>query len=228
MTVRYEILVPGSSLAFEGGFFGISSIVLVEAGGKRALFDCGHGTTRRLLREGLAARGLALDDIDLLVFSHGHFDHVLNLDLFPNAPILMSRDERDYVETPFEDDPATPRYLPALLSDRDVQLIDGEAEILPGVTAFPTPGHAPGHISLELAAADGPVVLAADALKTAREALSGIPDMEIDPQKRGKAAIREVLRRGKVIVPGHHPTLFKDEDGNLSWSDLQEMPLLIR
>ncbi|WP_346911727.1 hypothetical protein [uncultured Roseibium sp.] len=58
MAVRYEILVPGSSLAFDGGFFGISSIVLIETGGKRALFDCGHGTTRRMLRERLAGLDL--------------------------------------------------------------------------------------------------------------------------------------------------------------------------
>jgi N-acyl homoserine lactone hydrolase len=228
MSVQYDVLVPGSSLAFQGGFFGISSIVLVEAGGKRALFDCGHGVTRRMLRASLAERGLGLDDIDLLVFSHGHFDHVLNLDLFPNAPILMSRDEREYVETPFADDPATPFYLPALLAGRDVQLIDGEAEILPGVTMFPTPGHAPGHVSLELATDTGPVVLAADALKTAREATTGIPDMEIDPQKRGKASIQEILKRGRTIVPGHFPTIHCSEDGKLSWSDIQEMPLLIR
>lgn len=228
MGVTYDVLVPGSSLAFEGGFFGISSIVLVEAGGKRALFDCGHGTTRRMLVSALKARGLGFDDIDLLVFSHAHFDHILNLDLFPNAPILMSRDEREYAETPFADDPATPRYVPALLAGRDVQLVDGEAEILPGVTLFPTPGHAPGHVSLELAHESGPVVLAADALKTVREASTGIPDMEIDPQKRGKASIREILRRGRTIVPGHFPTIHRDDDGRLSWTEIQEMPLIIR
>lgn len=228
MTVSYKTLIPGSSLAFKGGFFGISSIVLIETGGKRALFDCGHGTTRGPLLHSLNQFGLTPDEIDLLIFSHGHFDHVLNLDLFPDAPILMSQAERDYVETPFEHDTVTPRFLPALLAARDVQLVDGEAEILPGVTMFPTPGHAPGHVSLELATTDGPVVLAADALKTAREALSGIPDLEFDPQKRGKDAIQEVLRRGKIIVPGHHPTLYKDANGKLSWTDLQEMPLLIR
>ncbi|AXS41347.1 MBL fold metallo-hydrolase [Breoghania sp. L-A4] len=228
MSVQYDVLVPGSSLAFEGGFFGISSIVLVTVGDTKALFDCGHGVTRRLLLTALKQRGLEPDDIDLLVFSHGHFDHVLNMDLFPGAPILMSRDERDYIESPFPDDPATPRYLPQLLDPRDVQLIDGEAEILPGVTLFPTPGHAPGHVALELAADEGPVVLAADALKTVREASTGIPDMEIDPLKRGAASIQECLRRGRTIVPGHFPTIHRADDGKLSWTGIQEMPLLIR
>lgn len=225
---HYDVLVPGSSLAFHGGFFGISSIVLIEAGGKRALFDVGHGVTRRMLLAALEARSLSPRDIDLLVFSHGHFDHVLNMDLFPDAPIVMGREERDYLDAIYDEDTTTPRFVAALLRERDVRTIDGEEEILPGVVMFPTPGHSPGHVSLEIAHESGPVVLAADALKTMREATTGIPDMEIDRKKRGKASIQEVLRRGRTIVPGHFPTLHKDPDGRLWWDEIQEMPLLIR
>jgi N-acyl homoserine lactone hydrolase len=225
---KFDVLVQGSSLAFHGGFFGISAIVLVTSGKTRALFDVGHGVTRKMLLDALAARDLAPADIDLIVLSHGHFDHVLNLDLFPGKPVIMSRDERDYVETPFEHDWVTPRFVPMLLEGRDVRLTIGEEEILPGVTAFPTPGHSPGHISLELATEDGPTVLAADALKTAREASTGIPDLEFDPEKRGRASIQEVLLRGRTIVPGHFPTIQADEHGKLTWSGVQEMPLILR
>lgn len=227
-TASYDVLVPGSSLAFEGGFFGISSIILVTAGGKRALFDCGHGVTRRLLLAALSERGLSPRDIDLLVFSHGHFDHVLNLDLFPDAPIIMGREEREYLDAVYEDDSTTPRYLASLLAAREVRTVDGEAEILNGVVMFPTPGHSPGHVSLELPRLEGAIVLAADALKTAREASTGIPDMEIDRHKRGRASIREVMRRGRVIVPGHFPTIHHDGDGRLRWDEVQLMPLLVR
>lgn len=228
MSVSYDVLVPGSSIAFEGGFFGISSIVLIDFEGRKALFDCGHGPTRQLLVKALRDRNLTPDTIDYLIFSHGHFDHVLNLDLFPNATIIMSREEWDYIQSPFPDDHVTPVYLASILKNRKVELIDGEKELFKDIIMFPTPGHAPGHVSLELKTEDGPVVLAADALKTAREALSGIPDMELDPQKRGKAAIQEVLKRGKIIVPGHFPTLYQDDNGKISWSDVQELPLLIR
>lgn len=228
VTPHYDILVEGSSVAFHGGFFGISSIVLVTSGKTRALFDCGHGVTRKLLLDALDTRGLGPADIDLVILSHGHFDHVLNLDLFPGVPVAMSRDERDYIETPSDADWVTPRFLPMLLEGREMRLTTGEEEILPGVTAFPTPGHAPGHISLELPSPEGPVVLAADALKTAREASTGVPDLEFDPQKRGRASLQEVLRRGRVIVPGHFPTIHKDEAGRISWTGVQEMPLLFR
>lgn len=228
MPASFDILVPGSSIAFHGGFFGISAIVMVTGGKTRALFDVGHGVTRKMLIDALAARGLSPADIDVIVLSHCHFDHVLNLDLFPGRPVIMSRDEREYIEEPFEHDWVTPRFVPALLEGRDVRLTEAEEEILPGVVAFPTPGHSPGHISLQLAASGGPVVLAADALKTAREASTGIPDLEFDPQKRGRASLQEVLRRGRTVVPGHFPPFEVDEHGRLTWSDVQEMPLILR
>ncbi|MCX2721166.1 MBL fold metallo-hydrolase [Roseibium salinum] len=228
MVPQYEILVEGSSVAFQGGFFGISTIVLIRSGATLALFDCGHGVTRKLLLDALQHRGLAPKDIDLVILSHGHFDHVLNLDLFPEVPVVLSRDEYDYIQAPFESDWVTPRLLPMLLEGRELRLTAGEEEILPGVTAFPTPGHAPGHISLELPSPEGPVVLAADALKTAREASTGIPDLEFDPEKRGKKSLQDVLRRGRIIVPGHFPTIRTDEDGRISWTGIQEMPLLFR
>ncbi|HJZ22099.1 MAG TPA: MBL fold metallo-hydrolase, partial [Bradyrhizobium sp.] len=46
--------------------------LLVEAAGRRILVDCGEGTQRQLLRSGAGFRRL-----DLLLLTHGHFDHVL-------------------------------------------------------------------------------------------------------------------------------------------------------
>ncbi|MTI45457.1 glyoxylase-like metal-dependent hydrolase (beta-lactamase superfamily II) [Roseibium hamelinense] len=228
MAVTFDILVSGSSLAFEGGFFGISSVVLVRTNRETLLFDCGHGTTRQMLIDALGIRGLVTQDIDRLVISHGHFDHVLNLDLFPNAPITISQDEHDYIQCPSEEDQLTPRFLPELLAKREVTLVRGETEVTDGVVAFPTPGHSPGHMSLALDTGAETVVLAADAVKTAREALSGIPDLEFDPKRRGAASIQAVLNRGDRIVPGHHPVLNKTPDGKLTWTGAQEMPLRIR
>ncbi|MBO0343720.1 MBL fold metallo-hydrolase [Roseibium sp. CAU 1637] len=227
-SVRYDILVPGSSLAMEGCFLGISTIVLIEAGGKRALFDCGHFTTRRLLLAALRERSLAPSDIDIVILSHAHFDHALNIDLFPDAQVYLSQEEWDYIQAPFPDDPATPPYIADILRKTSLVLIEGEVEILPGVTAFPTPGHSPGHMSLELVSSAGAVVLAADAVKTAREALSGIPDMEIDPKQRAAASLQEVLRRGRTIVPGHFPPLTRHDDGRITWSEIQVAQLLLR
>src|ERR1700744_6773322 len=48
--------------------------LLVVAGGKRILVDCGEGTQRQLLRSGAGFRRL-----DRLMLTHAHFDHVLGI-----------------------------------------------------------------------------------------------------------------------------------------------------
>jgi ribonuclease Z len=48
--------------------------LLVEAGGRRVMIDCGEGTQRQLLRSGAGFRRL-----DRLLLTHGHFDHVLGI-----------------------------------------------------------------------------------------------------------------------------------------------------
>src|SRR3954453_18514193 len=48
--------------------------LLVEAGGRRIMIDCGEGTQRQLLRSGAGFRRL-----DRLLLTHAHFDHVLGI-----------------------------------------------------------------------------------------------------------------------------------------------------
>jgi len=48
--------------------------LLVQAGSKRILIDCGEGTQRQLLRSGVGFRRL-----DRILLTHGHFDHVLGI-----------------------------------------------------------------------------------------------------------------------------------------------------
>src|SRR6202451_1656968 len=48
--------------------------LLIEAGGRRIMIDCGEGTQRQLLRSGAGFRRM-----DRLLLTHGHFDHVLGI-----------------------------------------------------------------------------------------------------------------------------------------------------
>src|SRR6201986_1330711 len=62
--------------------------LLVVAGGKRILVDCGEGTQRQLLRSGAGFRRL-----DRLMLTHAHFDHVLGIPgLFSTLRLRQSTD----------------------------------------------------------------------------------------------------------------------------------------
>ncbi|HMS94399.1 MAG TPA: MBL fold metallo-hydrolase, partial [Tabrizicola sp.] len=89
----------------------------------------------------LALLGLSAQDIDLVILSHGHIDHVGSLPLFAHAPIVMTRKERSddrpsYFGTARPMDWPKARY----------HLVDSDTPVCAGLTLLPTPGHTPGHV----------------------------------------------------------------------------------
>ncbi len=81
-------LLNGYSLTSDQGNPAFCSVVLVESGDERVLFDFGHVGRRRKLLTALADRGLEAADITKVVVSHGHWDHLQNADLFGKAQVL--------------------------------------------------------------------------------------------------------------------------------------------
>lgn len=106
--------------------------------------------------------GLAVGDVDQVVNCHLHFDHCGGNPLFAGVPIFCQTAEL-----------ATARgggyTVEALVDypDATYELLDGEAEILPGVHVIPTPGHVSGHQSVVVRCADGSIVLAGQSHDTA-------------------------------------------------------------
>jgi glyoxylase-like metal-dependent hydrolase (beta-lactamase superfamily II) len=156
--------------------------LVIETGRHRVLVDTGIGplppglpdTTGRL-RANLAAAGIDPTQIDTVVLTHGHADHIggtLDADgavAFPNARFVMWRAEWEYwTAEPSLAELRIDDHLKDLLRqwartnlpplrDRMV-LVDREGEIVPGITALPAPGHTPGQMALAVSA-DGQTLL---------------------------------------------------------------------
>lgn len=152
----------------------------------------------------LARAGLRPDDVTDLVVTHGDIDHVGGLHDFPHATLHVAR--REWEAGP-------PRYngdvRPVAWPDQETRLVDGDEELLPGVTLLQTPGHSPGHLSLlaRLPHA-GPVVLAGDAISRPAELESGENGGASDPEEARRSARRLVeLAAGEraLLVCGHDP-----------------------
>lgn len=227
---RHEVLVTGNNLKLRDDFLGISTVALVEAGGRRLLFDAGGPTTRMSLIRALRERGIGHGEIDAVFLTHLHFDHCYNLDLFPGARVIVPSRELAYAADPNPADPFVPDWILDRLARRGVEEVDGEGVLAPGVEVFPAPGHTPGLHALRLRTAEGTVVLAGDAIKYPKEVMTRACDLAFDTIEAGTATIARILDmvdEGERVVPGHFPTLTRARHG-FTWDTAAEFTLLVR
>jgi glyoxylase-like metal-dependent hydrolase (beta-lactamase superfamily II) len=169
------------------------------------------------LQNALAIHGVALADITRIYLSHLHNDHAGGLRLFDRSvPVWVQRRELEYG---LSDHPFPERHGMFRIDfddpDIDWRLLDGDAELAPGISAILTPGHTPGHQSfvIDLPGGHG-YVLAFDAADLRENidrelAVGGFvhcrAEDTIAPIRRLK---RIAAERGYEIVPGHDPDVW--------------------
>ena len=180
------------------GIVGFSTVVLVEDGDRRIVFDCGNRGCSIQLKKALHQAGLSSSDITDVVLSHLHFDHTGNLPLFTNARILLSGTEWQSAVT----DPdeyhciATCEYIRR--SGRLAFVKEGD-RLTENTRVLSLPGHTAGLIGLQCGE---DTVLCSDAVKNRYELWEGLKPMTIDPEqsRRTMDRIRSIAR---YIYPGH-------------------------
>lgn len=124
--------------------------------------DAWYRPRRVHVADALRSVGVSLDDVALVVNCHLHFDHIGGNPAFAGRPIHCQRRELD---TARAGDYTVPELVD--FDGARYELLDGEAEIAPGVHVVPTPGHVDGHQSVVVECEDGSLVLAGQAHDTA-------------------------------------------------------------
>ncbi len=120
--------------------------------------------TGESLDDALHGAGVLVDDVQVIVNCHLHFDHCGGNREFPGRPIVVQSSELDGARQP---DYTVPELVD--FPNANYQVIAGELELLPRLWVLPTPGHTPGHQSIAVRCDDGTVVLAGQAHDTATE-----------------------------------------------------------
>jgi glyoxylase-like metal-dependent hydrolase (beta-lactamase superfamily II) len=102
----------------------------------------------------LAEVGLSPNDVNYVLVSHTHGDHIGNVGLFPNATVIMQKAEYDWINSPPPSDPNLSTLVTLartlLGQPRRLELISGDVDLFGdgSVTLLSTPGHTPGSQSL--------------------------------------------------------------------------------
>jgi N-acyl homoserine lactone hydrolase len=211
-----ETVLQGFAVRTDQGGLGFCGVYLLRAGSRRILVDVGHVGRRELLIERLRERGLAPADIDTVVLTHAHWDHCLNLDVFPTARVLLSRREHEYLQAPHALDWATPPWTGAVFGNRPVEHVRDGEEIATDIRILEVPGHSPGSIAVLARTAEGVVGMTGDALPNLLSARRGICYLVFWDEDEARRSVARIVESCDIVRPGHDRA-FRVRGGDLAY-----------
>jgi glyoxylase-like metal-dependent hydrolase (beta-lactamase superfamily II) len=223
----YRALYP-DSLCDGGCLCTTATAYALRAGGMTMLVDTGlgpgphtrFGLHRGLLLEEMQSHGLAPSDIDVVIITHLHIDHVGWNALpagdgvqatFPRARYLIPRADWDHYRRP--DVYEKSRYVwntVALFEHGVIELVEGEHAVTPQVTLLPTPGHTPGHQAVLVLSQGEQAAIIGDMAHTPAqvEETDWSPSIEYDAELSGrtrKQTFDRIEEEGMLLCAGHFP-----------------------
>jgi glyoxylase-like metal-dependent hydrolase (beta-lactamase superfamily II) len=181
------------------------------------------------LEDALASVGFLPGDIRWVINTHLHFDHAggnttMDPDLeddprrhvrptFPNATYVVQRAELEFARHTNERTRASylpPNFEPIAAAGR-WHLLDGEGEVLPGISVRLTPGHVPFHQSVMLRDGGDTAVFLADLIPTvAHLPLPWIMGYDLEPLRTlesKRRLLEEAVAGGWRLIFEHDPTI---------------------
>ncbi len=208
-----------------------TNLFLLKAHDKIILLDTGFGNCisdkemkiyaaegETNIETGLEVKGLTTDDIDYVFLSHLHTDHAGGavkkengkfVPRFEYATYWVQKREWEDGINPNERTAAVymPERLRALKKADQLELIDGDKEVMPGIKIVHTGGHTPGHQAIEITSRDITVVYYADIIPSSHHVkVPYVAAVDLDPLKTmdvKRAVIGRLLENNGMIAFDH-------------------------
>jgi glyoxylase-like metal-dependent hydrolase (beta-lactamase superfamily II) len=155
----------------------------------------------------LAQHGVSVGDIRTVVITHLHWDHCYGNSSLPNARFVVQRRELAYAIAPLPCD--APIYetqlhpIHFLSSLQRFDVIEGDADIAPGVRCVHLPGHTPGLQGVLVDTAVGRVMITSDHCPLYENYEAHVPTGIIHDLEAWYASTARIRALADSILPGH-------------------------
>lgn len=184
-----KVLIEGYAGEIEGKEHATSTTTLIKDNGIKIIVD--PGMNRKLLLEKLKHEGLTPFDINYVILTHNHMDHMLLTGIFENAKVL---------------DDSSIYSFEGTIEDHDGKVPGTDIEIIS------TPGHDQFHCSVIVDTKEfGNVAIVADVFwwkdeqeqKIDKESLLNHKDPYVKDEEALTESRKKILEIADYIIPGH-------------------------
>jgi glyoxylase-like metal-dependent hydrolase (beta-lactamase superfamily II) len=172
------------------------------------------------LKDSLARVGVAAEKVDMVINTHLHFDHAGGntyvvdgrcVPTFPNAQYVVQRAELEHAMNPTERDRASyfpDRFVPVSEAGQ-WQLVDGDVEIVPGISVVRIPGHNADIQAVKISGGNRTLIFVADMLPTRHHLppawMPGYDLYPLQTLETKRKRIAEILEQRWIVAFGHDP-----------------------
>jgi len=172
------------------------TVGLIKAEGKNIVVDCGNPAYKEELISALKENALTPKEIDYIIITHLHFDHIANYYLFENAKIIEGKVVNDFKNN----------FYTIYKDIKDIPLPKG-------IEIINTPGHVLPHFSVIVEKDNKKIVFSGDAVRKEMLDEDYVPVGE-DISKMIDSALK-ICEVAEEIIPGHGAILKKEEIGKI-------------
>lgn len=187
--------------------------IVVDTGGKAETLEKFDISSRQVQEpeEALKKIGLSTKDIDTVILTHAHFDHIQYADKFPNAEFIIQEDELRAARNPHPLFLFNYKIIQSMLDHTNFRTIQGDAKIAEGVRVLKTPGHSEGSQSVVVQTEKGKAIITGFCCVEAnfnpperiREVMPVIPPAIHIDLKAAYESIKKVNELADIIIPIH-------------------------